>query len=205
MKRIAIDILCAGAIAATATPAMAAVNLLADGNFSNGLTGWTNTGTSVITTTAAGNPKTDNYTPSLSPDPVTVSGTAHADSFVFTGATESITQTPTTWQTGVVYEVGYDVDLYAGGGGTDQFALIVNGTTVSTVAVNTATLGTNSWTEVAVAVKATGTSESVALQLTGNTNASVAVDRAFVVPEPSSAMLLLGGAAGLLGLRRRKG
>lgn len=188
-----------------AVPAMAAVNMLTNGSFESQtgttITGWTNTGTTVVAG-GSGGTTVDNYALSQSPD----AAGANVDTFIANG--NSIVSTTISLVKGTIYQIGYDVALYGSGSNTFSTTVLLGGSGLTALNVSSGGL-TSTWTGVMTTYQATTNNATATLSIAltdSGSGKNLAVDRVYVsnIPEPSSMLLLLGGTAGLLRLRRRR-
>ena len=213
-----------GLALAMSTPAMSATNLLANGSFEGGFTGWTITnvggGTAPVTfaygssgqypTGAFGEPIGPNGVASLSPDAV---GTQLAYFSSDTANPDSLKQT-INLVSGTMYNIGFD--YYAPRNGIANpndasLSFLVNGLPVGSTLTAGSVAGTPAatWFNFATSFVA-GASGPSAFEFQfkglGSTAADFAIDRVYVtaVPEPATWMMMLFGF-GLLGhaMRRR--
>jgi hypothetical protein len=197
-------------LATISTPVLAGVNLVTNGAFATGLTGWDYT--SVGATSAAA-------VITITPDPLT-SGSPDPSSgagVYFTTDTGYQTLSQTISLGVGTYSIGFDLYVPLTGNPFDAtFAASIAGTSLlssASVAQIGSTYGTNIWVTLAsVADVAAAGMYDVDFTFTGSgvPAKDVVITRTFVVagdvlaPEPASFVLLAGSILGLGGVRRRR-
>jgi hypothetical protein len=201
MFKIVLRITTALAIAAVLLGSAArakASNLVTDGEFTNGLTGWTTTGNFYSTGynyVASGTPPNGMPSGTTPPGDILVEG-----NFTDQGIA-GVSQTLST-VSGKEYELSLDwADVGSNDADNQLFEVLWDGKVVETISGKTAT----SWEQISLSVTGTG---SDTLVLEGfsesafNDIANVSVVAA--TPEPSSLLLLGTGILGLAGVMCRK-
>jgi len=205
MKASAFTLVILAAMTPVAQPALAAVNMLSNGSFESNGASWTNANGTFTTAAAAG----------VSVDPFTTAAGSPdaAGTKVYTQTASSPTVTTLTQSINLVrgtnYSVGYDIVLYNNANaGTFTSSVTIGDATLSGLTVASSSLTALTWAEKIVTFTATttGAANFVYTFTSGASTKSAAIDRVYVtnIPEPSSVLLLIGGAAGLLGMRFRR-
>jgi hypothetical protein len=204
---------------ALALPLLAsAQNLLTNGSFENGLTGWTVTQTPgtiyPVTTIAYGAlpgafgevVPVDNFGPSLSPDAAGEFGAYFVDDLT----TQVLSQQFTVVDAGF-YNIGFSIYVPSNGAANPGAALFNADFTIdSTGVISVQALPTASWLgAVATLQFAPGTyTASFTFTTAGGFSADAVIDRVYVaaVPEPSTYALFAAGLGimGLMAARRRR-
>lgn len=207
--------------AALSLPLMASAtaNLLTNGSFENGLTGWTTSqspGTIYPIATIAYNSlpgafgeavPPDNFGPSLSPDAVGDFGAYFVDDQTLQVLSQQFTVTDAG-----LYNIGFSLYVPANGAANPGAAIMqvtfADGVTTGLFSVQTLPITT--WTG------AVGTFDfqpgqytvSISFETTGGFSADAVIDRVYVaaVPEPGTYALFLAGLGvmGLIASRRRR-
>jgi hypothetical protein len=206
--------------AALALPMLAsAQNLLTNGSFENGLTGWTVTQTPgtvfPVTAIAYGTlpgafgeiVPVDNFGPSLSPDAAGSFGAYFLDDQTVQVLSQAFTVT-----TPGLYNIGFSIYVPLNGAANPGAAIVsADFTVVSTGSASVQSLPIGSWTgATGTFAFAAGTyTASFTFATTGGFSADAVVDRVYVaaVPEPGTYALFAAGLGimGLVAARRRRG
>ena len=215
------SVIAIAALAAIATSAHASTNLLTNGSFENGFTGWTLSGTtgdgypeSVITYNNSAPYPTGAFNESVPADTFSTASPdaagTHAAYFVSDEANELLTQT-VSLVAGRSYTAGFDYYAPFNGSANNGDALLtgfING--VGSTMLNLGTVTPGAWNEFTYAFTATASGPTQAgfeFEAANVPSKDIVIDRAFItsaVPEPSSWIMMLGGIA-LMGAALRFG